>query len=127
MHRYMFSLMKKKGDMTFSISAIANFILFRKLVDINRSWRNQFFIIEHELNFLDIPIVWANEAHIMKRSSKFIEDELPFLAELYAQCLIFYPSADYYVQCFILRHDHPADVGTYDVIGGGVLESEGIF
>ena len=37
MHRYMFSLIKKKGDLTFSLSAVANFSMLGKLPDINRS------------------------------------------------------------------------------------------
>ena len=36
MHRYMFSLIKKKGDLTYSMSSIPGFILFKKLPDISR-------------------------------------------------------------------------------------------
>ena len=48
MHRYMFSLIKKKGDPTYSISCIPGFGLFKKLSDITRDWKNKFFLIEHK-------------------------------------------------------------------------------
>ena len=91
----MFSLIKKKGDLTYSMSSIPNFGLFKKLSEIPRDWRNKFFLIEHENDFLHVLVVWTNEHQTVRRSSEFIEDnDLSLLTELHSQCSALEPSAN---------------------------------
>ena len=97
-----------------------------KLPDINRSWRNQFFIIEHETHFQNIWTTWANEATFIKRSTKYIKDDLDFLGDLLAQCNNVGARANFYTKRFVYRHEHPNNAGLYEFTGG-LFESEGIF
>ena len=95
---------------------------------MDRSWRSRFFIIEHESDFLNIPIVWAKEATFINQSTDYIEDDLDFLGDLLAQCNHIEARANFYMEKFMYRHEHPDEAGLYEVKGGiSESESEGIF
>ena len=108
------------------MSSIPGYSLFQKLTDVDRSWRSRFFIIEHETNFLQIPIAWTDEAHVVKRTSNLLESDLTLLIELHFWCSLVEPSALVYIEKFIYRHKHPLDAGIYDLIGH-VSKLKGIF
>ena len=55
-----------------------------------------------------------------------LKSDLSLLVELYSRCSILEPSTLEYVEKFISRHEHPLDVGVYDLISH-VHKSEGIF
>ena len=48
---YMYSLTKKNGELTFSLSVVLNYRLFVKLLNLNKACRHTFFIIEHPMDF----------------------------------------------------------------------------
>ena len=108
------------------MSSIPGYGLFQKLADLDRLWRSRFFIIKHESNFLQIPIAWADEAHTIKRTSNLLKSDLSLLVEVHSQCSIVDPSTLVYIKKFIYGHEHPSDVGVYNLISH-VPESEGIF
>ena len=68
MLRYVYSLMKKKGELAFSFSATPSLNLFARLKDLPKSWRHMYFVVEHKSDFSDIRRLWVDECHKIKRA-----------------------------------------------------------
>ena len=73
--RYMYSLNKKKGELTFSMAIVPSLNLFSKLQDLPKSWRHKYFIIEHLLEFFSIWRLWIDKCHKVKHPTKLLRED----------------------------------------------------
>ena len=101
MLRHMYSLNKKKGELTFSLAAVPSLNLFSKLQDLPKSWRHQYFIIEHPFEFFIIRHLWVDEYYKIKRPTKLPSEDLELAIKLHQLCLAEGTSAKNYSQRYL--------------------------
>ena len=65
--RYVYGLTKKKGELSFSFSAVPSLNIFARLKDLPKSWRHMYFVVEHKSDFSDIRCLWVDECHKVRR------------------------------------------------------------
>ena len=65
--RYMYSLTKKKGELTFSLATVPGLNIFVRLKDLPKTWRHRYFVIEHPSEFCSIRCLWMDECQKIKR------------------------------------------------------------
>ena len=66
MLQHMYSLNKKKGELTFSLATIPSLNIFARLPDLIKTWRYKYFVIEHPSEFCSIKLLWVDEFHKIK-------------------------------------------------------------
>ena len=79
MLRHMYSLNKKKGELTFSLAAVPSLNIFARHKDLSKTLRYWYFVIEHPSEFCSIRCLWVDECHKIKR---------PQLPSLYSELVI---------------------------------------
>lgn len=76
------------GELTFSLSAVPKHSLFVKLHDLPKTWRHQFFIVEHPMDFIDVQRQRAEECSRVPRPTRFSGEEANVIKALYKRSIM---------------------------------------
>ena len=61
--RHMYSLNKKKGELTFFLAVVSSLNIFARLKDLLKIWRQMYFFYKHPFEFCSIRRLWVDECH----------------------------------------------------------------
>ena len=67
MLRHIYSLTKKKGELSFSFAVVPSLNIFARLKDMPKTWRHMYFIVEYPSDFCDVRRLWVDECHKIRR------------------------------------------------------------